>query len=124
MKKIFLLIMILIIPILFLCSCSKDKYFEGTIVHLEYKESTTEEITRYQSIWTGKFAVVIPKHYIRTYPDRYYINVKVFDEKKQKYKYYECYVTKEYFEKLKIGDWFIYDNTYCFDKEPFTEERT
>lgn len=121
-KKIFSLILVLIVPVLLFCGC-KEKNFEGEICHLEYKEECSEEITRTTYVWTGKFGVPIFHHYIRTYPDRWYVEVRSFNKEKQKYEYNSCYVTEECFEQLKIGDWFIYDESYCFSKEPYTEAR-
>lgn len=122
MKKILSIFLVLFIPFFVLCGCG-DKHFEGEICHLEYKEEYSEEITKTTFVWTGKFGVPIYTDYIRTYPDRWYVEVRSFNKEKQKYEYNDCYVTKECFEKLKIGDWFVYDESYCFSKEPYTEVR-
>ena len=39
------------------------------------------------------------------------------------YDYNDCYVTEETYNSLKIGDWFVYDEDYCFPEEPYTQEK-
>ena len=39
------------------------------------------------------------------------------------YKYHECYVTEEIYNTLEVGDWFVYDEEYCFPDEPYEQER-
>lgn len=125
-KKIISIILVLILPVILFCGCSNsksDKGFEGEICVLEFKEEYTTRTPITTIIWTGKTAVPITTWYVRTYPDRWYVKVRRFNTDKQEYEYDECYVTKECFDKLKIGDWFIYNSDYCFDEEPYTQKK-
>ena len=119
-KKIFSLILVLIVPVFLFCGC-KEKSFEGEICHLEYKEAYTQTIIVPVAVYNGTTTTFIYVPYIRTYPDRWYVEVRNFNTEKQEYEYNDCYVTEECFNQLKIGDWFVYDSDYCFEKEPYTQ---
>lgn len=116
-----LLVVILIVMAVILTGCQKS--FEGEVCELELKEAYTTTVILPITIFNGKTNTVIMVPHIRTYPDRYRVKVKTFDVENNKYTYNECYVTKECFEQLKIGDWFVYDKDYCFDSEPYTQTR-
>lgn len=123
-KKMWLLLLILILPLAFiLAGCSNTKPFEGEICELEFKESYTTTLLLPITIYNGTTTTTMLVPYIRTYPDRYYVKVRNYNEEKQNYDYYDCYVTKECFENLEIGVWFVYDEDYCFPEEPYTQVR-
>lgn len=109
---------------LFCVACKEEtKSFEGEVCKLEYKEEYTTIIPITTHIYNGKTMTPIIAMYVRTYPDRWYVQVKTFNEEKQKYDYNDCYVTEATYNSLKIGDWFVYDEDYCFPEEPYTQEK-
>ena len=119
-KKLISLVLVLVMPMLVLCGCG-EKNFEGEICHLEYKEAYSTIVPVTTFIFTGKTTIPIITNYVRTYPERWYVEVRKFNQDKQEWEYNDCYVTEECFNQLKIGDWFVYDSDYCFDKEPYTQ---
>lgn len=121
--SIIAIIMLLLLPLTIFSGCSKEKSFEGEICKLEYKEEYTTIIPLTTYIYNGKTMTPIITYYVRTYPDRWYVQVRRFNTNKQKYEYDECYVTQECFAKLKIGDWFVYDKDFCYSEEPYTQVR-
>ena len=119
-KKLISLLLVLVMPMLVLCGCG-EKNFEGEICHLEYKEAYTTTVIIPITMYNGKSTTVICVPYIRTYPDRWYVKVRRFNNDKQDYEYDDCYVTEECYNKLNMGDWFVYNSDYCFDEEPYTQ---
>lgn len=116
-----LCLIILLIPLCFLGCRKKEANFEGEVCELEYKEAYTTTVILPIYIYNGKTTTLMMIPYIRSYPDRYRVKVQNYNDNKQSYDYYECYVTKECFDNLKIGDWFVYDKDFCFKEEPYTQ---
>lgn len=121
-RKILCFLIIGLIPLFILCGCSNEN-FEGEVCELEFKESYSTTILIPVTFYNGTSTMTTLIPYIRTYPDRWYVKVKNFNEAKQEYNYHDCYVTEECFKKLKIGDWFVFDKDYCFENEPYTQRR-
>lgn len=117
-----LLALLLVVLALSFTAC-EPTYFEGEVCELEFKEAYTTTTVIPITIYNGKTTSIIMVPYVYHYPDRWFVKVKSFDEEKQKFIYNSCYVTKECFETLKIGDWFVYNEDYCFDEEPCIKER-
>lgn len=105
-----------------LCGCS-NKSFEGEVCELRFEEEYITTILLPTYIYNGETIQTILIPYIRTYPDRWYVCVRTFNVKTQNYEYNECYVTKEVYDTLKIWYWFVYNEDYCFDGEPYTQQR-
>ena len=123
MKVKIITVLLLFVTIFSFYACKKDIYFEGEICDLQFQEEYTMTLLLPVNIYTGKTHSVILVPYIRRYPDRYYVKTKTYNEEKENYEYNECYVTKDCFEKLEIGQWFVYDKTYCFEEEPYIQEK-
>ena len=90
---------------------------------MEFKPKYTTIIPITTYIYNGKTMTPIITMYARTYPDRWYVQVREYDEENQKYIYNDCYVTENTYNSLKIGDWFVFDEDYCFEEEPYTQEK-
>lgn len=113
----------LIFITLFLFSACATEPFEGEVCELEYEEAYTTTVILPVTIYNGKTTSIIPVPYIRSYPDRWRVVVREYDSEKDEFIYHECYVTEETYNSLKIGDWFVYDEDYCYPNEPYTQEK-
>lgn len=123
MKKLkYILILLCIITSIIFTGCNK-KGFEGEICELEFKPAYDTVLLLPITIYNGKTTTIILVPYIRHYPDRYYVKVRHFNDKDQKYNYDDCYVPKDVFDELDIGDWFVFDPNNYFDSEPYTQEK-
>ena len=121
MKKLSLMFMILFV--LFMFSACGTEPFEGEVCELKYQEAYTTTVIVPVTVWNGKTASVITIPYIWSYPDRWRVKVREYDDEKDEFIYHECYVTEEIYNSLKIGDWFIYNEDYCYPNEPYTHEK-
>lgn len=123
-KKIikFLLLSFVILTVLSFSACTTES-FEGEVCELEYKEAYTTTLILPITIFNGKTSSVIMIPYFRHYPNRWRVKVREYDTDSNKYIYHECYVTEETYNSLKIGDWFVYDEDYCYPDEPYSQER-
>lgn len=119
-KKI-LLVGVLILALL-LCSCS-NKITEGEIYEKEFKPEDTQLVPITTFIYTGKVSVPIIHYYRRHYPDRYIVRIRQYNEEENTFLYNEYYVDAETYNKVNIGDWFIYDEAFCIENEPYTQEK-
>lgn len=99
--KISILVIIMVIGLVILTGCEYDYGTkQGTIVDKKYNEAYTS--TTYTTTWTGKCMISIPM--TRYNPENY--NIKIQKEEDGETK--ECWVqiTKEEYEKYKIGDYY------------------
>lgn len=118
------LLCVIVAFLLFVCLCGcSNKSFEGEVCELRFEEEYTTIILLPTNVYNGKTMQTWLIPYVRTYPDRWYVRVRTFNTEKQNYEYNECYVTHEVYDTLKIGDWFVYNEDYCFDSEPYTQQR-
>lgn len=123
MKRKISILTICILMLILLTGC-KGERFEGEVCELEYKEAYTTTTLLPTTIFNGKTSSVVLIPHILHYPDRWRVKVWQYDEESGEKIYHECYVTEEVFNSLKIGDWFVYDESYCYPDEPCTKERT
>lgn len=121
-KKIVTIIAVLLVGLFLFVGCKKEA-FEGEVCELEFKPAYTTTIIIPVTIWNGKTSSVFMIPYIRYYPDRWYVKVREYVSGDGMYKYHECYVTEEVYNTLEVGDWFVYDEEYCFPDEPYEQEQ-
>ena len=124
-KKIVKIIAIIFVFFIGLClfvGCKKES-FEGEVCELEFKPAYTTTVIIPVTIYNGTTSSLVMIPYIRYYPDRWYVKVKEYVIGEETYTYYECYVTEEVYDSLEVGDWFVYDEEYCFPNEPYEQER-
>lgn len=115
----FILTIILTILLLFsFTGCSKQEPFEGEICKLEYQPAYTTTTLIPIIISNGKTTTTILVPYIFYYPDRWYVQVREYVGEYEEFVYHECWVTEEVFNSLSVGDWFVYNEDYCFPDEP------
>lgn len=119
-KKLILVAVLLLA--LLLCSCA-TKITEGEIYEKEFKAEETQLLPITTFIYTGKVAIPVTHFYNRHYPDRYIVRIRQYNEEENTYLYNEYYVNKETFDKVNIGDWFIFDENFCIENEPYTQEK-
>jgi hypothetical protein len=119
--KTILLVGVLLLALL-LCSCGKE-ITEGEIYEKEFKPEDTQLIPITTIISTGKVTVPVIHYYYRHYPDRYIVRIRQYNEEENTFLYNEYYVDAEIYNKINIGDWFIYDEDFCLKDEPYTQEK-
>lgn len=123
MKHIKKLILVgVLLLALLLCSCETE-ITEGEIYEKEFKAEDTQLIPITTFIYTGKTSIPVTTFYNRHYPDRYIVRIRQYSEEKNTFLYNEYYVDKETFDKVNIGDWFIFDEAFCLENEPYTQEK-
>lgn len=119
--KTILLVGVLLLALL-LCSCDNE-VTEGEIYEKEFKPAETQTTVIPMVISTGKTVVTSVIPVIRHYPDRYIVRIRQYNEEENTFLYNEYYVNAETYNKANIGDWFIYDEDYCLENEPYTQEK-
>ncbi len=123
MKKlrIIALMCIILLCALLLTGCSQ-KITDGEVYKKEFKEAHTE--IRIMPIVTtnGKTTHTIMMPFTYSYPDRYIVYIKKFEDNEWKTANY--YVTKEIYENIKIGDEFKYVEGRDLVDEPYTREKS
>lgn len=119
MKKRFLVlyaVMISFLSALSLAGCSNDKPCEGEVIKKEFLQAHTVVQAQPTVIYNGSSFTTILIPYTYYYPDRWKLTVKWYEEEEEHER--EIYVTKECYEAVNLGDWFIYDSEYCTYREP------
>lgn len=122
MRRKISILLVGILMLIVLTGC-KSEWFEGEVCELEFKEACTTTRVIPITVFNGKTCSVIIVPYVFHYPDRWRVKVWEYDEENRQITYHECYVTEEVFNSLEIGDWFVYDESYCFANEPYIKER-
>ena len=121
MKKKILCMALVLVMALLMVGC--NKLTEGEVYEKEFKPAESTPVPVTTMIWTGKVAIPITNVYMRHYPDRYIVRIRVYDYESHETKYGEYYVTKECYDAINIGDWFVYSKDTHFDSEPYTQEK-
>lgn len=123
-KRHYLLLVLIIIILLnfcFLLTACKEEHYEGEITCKEFlKEYTTIKIIPV-IVHNGKTTSTIMIPYTHHYPDRWKLTIQWYADNKFHNK--NIYVTKECYDSVNIGDWFVYNKSFCSLKEPCTKTR-
>lgn len=119
-KKI-LLVGVMLLSLL-LCSCG-NKITEGEIYEKQFKPEETITMFIPMTVYTGKTTITNIIPVIRHYPDRYIVRIRQYNEEENTFLYNEYYIDAETYNKVNIGDWFIYDKNFCLENEPYTQEK-
>lgn len=119
--KNILLVGVLLLALL-LCSCGSE-ITEGEIYEKEFKPKETQTIVIPMVVSTGNTVVTSVIPVIRHYPDRYIVRIRQYNEEENTFLYNEYYIDAESYNKVNIGDWFIYDEAFCLENEPYTQEK-
>ena len=121
LKIVVFLICITLLCALLLTSCSQ-KITEGEVYEKEFKEAHTEVRIIPIVMTNGETTHTIMMPFTYSYPDRYIVYIKKFEDNEWKTANY--YVTKEIYENIKIGDEFEYVEGRDLVDEPYTRERS
>lgn len=121
MKKKILCAVLIFVMVFALVGC--NDLTEGEVYEKEFKPAESKPVTMTTMVWTGKVAVPIIHTYIRHYPDRYIVRISVYDHDSHEIIRDEYYVSKECYDSINIGDWFVYDKDAHLDSEPYTQEK-
>ena len=119
MKKIIYLLMILTLAFC-LASCSTG-HIEGEVIDKEFKEAHTQTVLLPTTIFNGKTTTIILIPYIRQYPNRWKVTVRWFEKDRPYHE--DIWITQECYESVHLGDWFFYDEDYCYPQEPYEQRR-
>lgn len=110
-----LAILLLLILVVSFAGCDDDPC-EGEIIKKEFLEEHTEVRTITTFIYTGKVCIPVVRPYSYHYPDRWKVTIQWYSE--GKFHTREIWVTEECYNKVTIGDWFVYDKNFCSYTEP------
>lgn len=121
MKKIIMLLSLLFIVIT-TSSCSKN-ITEGEVFNTEYKAAHTDLMWVPIVYSDGKTSYTTMMPVYRHYPDTWIIYIKSYDEDKQKWLTEDYYVSKNVYDEIHIGDWFIYDKNLHKKEQVYTQEQ-
>lgn len=78
---------------------------EGEVCGKKHEPERT--YVQYISVYNGKTTTVIP---YTVYDDEdWLIQIRAFDEEKNKERYITFYVSEDVYSKLRVSDWFVYD---------------
>lgn len=121
LKKLSLLVVLLLVALL-VCSCGNE-ITEGEVYEKEFKPAETQSLFIPMVISTGKTTVTSVIPVIRHYPCRYIIRIRQYNEEENTFLYNEYFVDLETYNKVNNGDWFVYDEDFCLEEEPYTQER-
>lgn len=119
MKKRFYIILAVLLSFLFVFSlvgCSEDEPCEGIVVKKEFLQEHTDVRFQATVIYNGSSCTTMLIPYTYHYPDRWKVTVRWYENEEKHER--EIYVTKECYETVKLGDWFVYDTEFCSYKEP------
>ena len=117
---IFCIILIVVIMVIGLSGCS-GKITEGEVYEKEYKAAHTEVMIVPITTYNGKTSSVHMIPYFYSYPDRYIIKIKKFED--NEWKKAEYYVPKDVYDGINVGDQFEYVKDRDLTEEPYTRER-
>lgn len=122
-KKIIVAVLMSIVIIIGICfsGCS-EKITEGTVYKRNFVAEHTETMMIPIVHSTGKtsFTTIIPM--IRTYPDEYIISIKKYDTDSKDWETADYYVSQEVYDKVKVGDYYVFDDKDGTADEPYTQE--
>lgn len=97
-------------------SCNKDDYFEGEIIKKEFLEEHYEQRPVITLIYNSTVAVPVTTIWTYHYPKRWRLTVQRTKDEGNHEK--QIYVTEECYDAVNVGDWFIYDKSFCSFTEP------
>lgn len=123
MKKLLLLllgIVVMLMILFYLTGCS-GKITEGEVYEKEYKTAHTEVMIVPITTYNGKTSSVRMIPYFYSYPDRYIIKIKKFED--NEWKKADYYVPKDVYDEINVGDQFEYAEGRDLTEEPYTRER-
>ena len=114
--KILKLLLVLSSTILIACSNSHNE--KGYVVQKNHKDPYITTMISF--IYTGKS--MIPVTHIIYHKESWSLDLR--DEINGTYEYYLVYLkNEEIWNQISVGDYFIWDENFCLDCEPTTEER-
>lgn len=107
---------------LFLAGCG-NKVTEGDVYKKEFRPARTETVILPTSIYNGKTTTIINIPYVIDYPDRYVVYIKKYNDEKKEFETENYFVSKEIYDGINIGDYFIFDSSFGTDDEPYTKTK-
>ena len=113
--------LVLFVGLCSLTACNDETPCEGEIINKEFLEAYSTTRVTTTTIYNGTTFVVMPITYIVHYPDRWRITVQWYSN--EKFESRQIYVTEDCYNSVAIGEWFVYDKSFCSYKEPYTQER-
>ena len=120
MKRIIGMLLCVLV-VVSLCGCSNE-ITEGEVYEKEYQEEYTTVMMLPLVISNGKTTTTTMMPYLVSYPERYVIFIKAYQD--DEWKTEDFYVSKEVYDGTTIGDMFLYDEERGdLQDEPYTKER-
>ena len=120
MKKV-ILMLIIAMMLLALIGCAPS-ITEGEVYAKEYREAHARVSVFPIVISSGKTTTTTMVPYVITYPERFVIFIKAYQE--GEWKTEDFYVSEETYDSVNIGDMFLYDkNRGDLQDEPYTKKR-
>ena len=118
MRKLKNLFVLFLFAVASLTSCSDTHDEKGYVIEKNHREPyNTVMVTM---VYTGK--TLIPITYIIHHSETWSLELR--DEVEGEYVYNTVYLKNtEVWNKVSVGDYFIWDEETCFDCEPTTKER-
>lgn len=110
------LISICITITLLLCGCT-PKLTEGNVYQKEYREADSTLIMMPVVISNGKTTTTIMRPYYIFHPDRYVIFIRRYNEETKTFETEDYYVSREAYESVDIGDYFVFSDDLGTDEE-------
>ena len=120
MKKLLLGIVFMLMILFCLTGCS-TKITEGEVYEKEYKAAHTEVMIVPITTYNGESSSVHMIPYVYSFPDRYIIKIKKFED--NEWKQADYYVPKDVYDGINVGDQFEYVEGRDLSEEPYTRER-
>ena len=115
--------MLMLISSLALLSGCKEKLKEGEIYSKEFIPSHTRLVVVPTIYSNGETSYTIVHTYLYYYPDSYRVDIRDYNEEREKYDTATYYVTEEVFEQCEIGNVFKYEEGRDFTEIPHTRKR-
>lgn len=121
-KKVLLIyISLFLFVLIFSFVACDDTSCEGEVIKKEFLEEHSEVRLMPVTIFNGKTTTIMMIPYSFHYPNRWRITVKWYSD--GEFHTREIYVTEECYNKVTIGDWFVYDKDFCTYTEPCEKNR-
>ncbi len=104
-----------------LCNCS-NAITEGEVYKKEFRAAHTKTSIRPLVVLSDGTVSTVMVPYVKYYPDQYVIFIRAYQD--DEWKTEDFYVSEEVYDRLNIGDMFLYDEGRGdLTDEPYTQER-
>lgn len=95
---------------------------EGTVYKREFVAEHTEMIMIPIVHSTGKTCYTTFVPVIRIYPDEYIVSIKKYNTDSKEWDTADYYVSKSVYGKVKVGDYYVFNDKDGTSDEPYTQQ--